>query len=61
MLQKVVPTFSLWAFKEKHLPHVNGYEIEIRLLGGLASMGKTVPSNRMALEDEKRKNDNCRD
>jgi hypothetical protein len=31
---------------------VNAYEYEIRLPGGLASMGKTVPSYRMALEDE---------
>ena len=33
-------------------PQVKAYENEIRLLGGLASMGKTVPSYRMALEDE---------
>jgi hypothetical protein len=31
---------------------VNAYEKEIRLSGGLASMGKTVPSYRMALESE---------
>ena len=31
---------------------MKAYESEIRLLGGLASMGKTVPSYRMTLEDE---------
>jgi hypothetical protein len=31
---------------------VNAYEKEIRLSGGLASMGKTVESFRMALENE---------
>jgi len=31
---------------------VNAYEKEIRLLGGLASMGKTVESFRNALEGE---------
>ncbi len=39
-------------FQDKRQPYVNDYENEIRLLGGLASMGKTVPSYRMALEDE---------
>ena len=33
-------------------PRVKAYDKEIRLSGGLASMGKTVPSYRMALEDE---------
>ena len=33
-------------------PQVKAYENEIRLPGGLASMGKTVESFRMALEGE---------
>ena len=33
-------------------PRVNAYEKEIRLSGGLASMGKTIESFRIALEGE---------
>jgi hypothetical protein len=34
---------------------LKAYDEEIRLFGGLASLGKTVPSYRMALEDEIRR------
>ena len=39
-------------FETMLLPRVNAYDKEIRLSGGLASMGKTVPSYRIAVEWE---------
>jgi hypothetical protein len=44
--------YFLSDFTQKQYPQVNAYDKEIRLSGGLASMGKTVESFRMALEGE---------
>ena len=35
-----------------HVPQVKYHAVEFRLVGGLAGVGKTVPSYRMALEWE---------
>jgi hypothetical protein len=51
----VQSSYSVWFLRRLNQmlePQVKAYEEEIRLSGGLASMGKTVESFRMALEGE---------